>query len=87
MKIRNMVSLENRVTYSRTEFAAITGVGVEMVDQWIHDGIPCFKQSRMFVFEKESAVQWLRNRAMRREGLMRKTVVQDNDIFPGIELA
>lgn len=87
MRIRNMVPLENRITYNRKEFAEISGCSMEVVDKWIHDGIPCIKEGRMFIFERESAIQWLRNRALRREGLVRKNVVVDDDIFPGIELA
>jgi len=82
-----MVPLEDRITYSRKELAEISGCSMEVVDQWIHDGIPCIKQGRMFIFERGAAIQWLRNRAIRRDGLVRKNTVTDDDIFPGIELA
>lgn len=83
-RIRDQVPLGNRITYNRVELACVTGCAVEIVDEWIHEGIPCFKQKRMYVFERESAIQWLRQKALMRQGLQKKG--DYDEIFPGIEL-
>lgn len=93
MKTRDKVELKDRLTYDREEFAAITGTSADMVSQWIHDGMPAFRAKRVYIIEKESALEWLRAKAKRRDGLMRREVrtidvrKKDDDIFPGIELA
>ncbi|WP_308536860.1 hypothetical protein [uncultured Megasphaera sp.] len=55
--------------------------------------MPAFRAKRVYIIEKESALEWLRAKAKRRDGLMRREVrtldvrKKDDDIFPGIELA
>lgn len=83
-RIRDQVPLEHRLTYNRFEMACVTGCSVQVVDEWIHEGMPCFKQNRMYVFERESAIQWLRQKALMRQGLKKKG--DYDEIFPGIEL-
>lgn len=41
----------------------------------------------MFIFERESAIQWLRNRSFHGEGIVRKNTVRDNEILSDIQLA
>ncbi len=83
---RDRVPLDKRWTLNRVELASITGCSVETVNQWIHEGIPCFRQNRMFVFERTTALEWLRKKALSRQGLHKQNSGFD-DIFPGIELA
>lgn len=86
--IRDRVPLDKRLLYSRVELAGVTGCSLELVDQWIQEGIPCWKQGRIFVFEKETTLAWLRKKALSRQGLHKQsTGHHDDDIFPGIELA
>ena len=93
MAYRDAVALQNRLIYNRQDVAAITGTSVETVDKWLHDGLPAFKDGRLICIERSSLIDWLRGKAQRREGFVRKqphnihTVTRDEELFPGIELA
>lgn len=78
--------MSDKLTWNRKELAEVTGRSKEVVDQWIYEGAPCFREGHTYVFERTSMIAWLRARAVNRTGMIRKTEIYD-DIFPGIELA
>jgi phage terminase Nu1 subunit (DNA packaging protein) len=80
------MKMSDKLTWNRKELAEVTGRSKEVVDQWIYEGAPCFREGHTYVFERTSMIAWLRARAVNRTGMIRKTEVYD-DIFPGIELA
>lgn len=80
------MKMSDQLTWNRKELAEVTGRSKEVVDQWIYEGAPYFREGHTYVFERTSMIAWLRARAVNRTGMLRKTEVYD-DIFPGIELA
>lgn len=80
------MKMSDKLTWNRKELAEVTGRSKEVVDQWIYEGAPCFREGHTYVFERTSMIAWLRARAVNRTGMIRKTEIYD-DIFPGIELA
>ena len=93
MAFRDKIALENRIIYNRHDVAAITGTSLETVDKWLHEGLPVFKSGRLVCIERSTLIEWLRAKAQRREGFMRKhpqqlrVVTKDDELFPGVELA
>lgn len=80
------MKMSDKLTWNRKELAEVTGRSKEVVDQWIYEGAPCFREGHTYVFERTSMIAWLRARAVNRTGMIRKTEIYD-DIFPDIELA
>ena len=93
MAFRDKIALENRIVYSRNDVAAITGTSLETVDKWLYEGLPAFKSGRLVCIERSTLIEWLREKAQRREGFIRKkpqqlhVMAKDDELFPGVDLA
>lgn len=82
------MKLCDQLTWNRQELAFVTGRSQEIVDRWIYEGAPCCREGHIYVFERTSIIAWLNERALKRQGLVRKSIKDLGDeIFPGIELA
>ena len=77
MKAYN-VPLEHRFVFNRKELAAVTGRSPDTIDRWISEGIPCMKDGGIYIFERESVLQWIRAKALHREGLIKKDIPYDD---------
>lgn len=81
-----MKSLDKQLTWNRKELAAVSGRSLKVVDKWIYDGCPCFKEGHTYVFERVSTLEWLKARATARTGMVRKKPTYDEELFGKMKL-
>jgi phage terminase Nu1 subunit (DNA packaging protein) len=84
--MKRYIAVTDQITWSRREFASVTGRSLEVIDRWLSEGIPCCRDGKNYIFERTSAVEWLRKRAISRTGMKTKKSVCE-EVFPGVELS